>query len=185
MGCPPQTRLARGEIRVEGEARCLTLRCAQAQNAGCGRIVTETRPATQNQHDIKCGLASPILHLDSLALHLWRNQMASDDRVRTAVAAFGKHPFGLSTHPGAWKSSAMSAALDAADAVASEWRLFEFKPETTQGWVEFYCQFESMDGNPVAPSIWLANWQDALICPSKTRQAITHWRPHVAPSGAA
>jgi hypothetical protein len=104
--------------------------------------------------------------------------MASDDRVRAALAA----------HKDYYASAyiaAMSAALDAADAVASEWRLFEFKPETTQGWVEFYCQFESMDGNPVAPSIWLANWQDALICPSKTRQAITHWRPHVAPSGAA
>jgi hypothetical protein len=64
---------------------------------------------------------SPILHLDSLVLHLWRSQMASDDRVWAACETYFGHMAGLSFKSEARRETqlaAMSAALDAADAVA-------------------------------------------------------------------
>jgi hypothetical protein len=64
-------------------------------------------------------LASLILNPDSLALHLWRNQMASDDRVRAAVGVYVDKMEALhdAKYPDAYIFPCMSAALDAVDAV--------------------------------------------------------------------
>jgi hypothetical protein len=106
--------------------------------------------------------------------------MASDDRVWAACETYFGHMAGLSFKSEARRETqlaAMSAALDAADAVASEWRPIGEVPACGDNdLVEIYL------ANPDPVSSLGIKIVPAWCWPF--HGSATHWRPHVAPGGA-